>query len=300
MAVKLDMSKAYDRVEWSFIEKVMEKTGFHEKWIQLIMQCITTVSYSMIINGSVHGCIFPTRGLRQGDPLSPYLFLLCVDGFSSLIKDAARNQMLSGISICRGCSMVTHLFFANDSLLFCKATNQECHKLIEILGLYEVASGQKVNAEKFSVFFSHNTPQEKRCEVLNILGPMQDIRHSKYLGLPSIIGRSKTKVFAKMKEKVGRKLAGWKGKLLSIGGKEILIKAVTQMVLTYTMSCFLIPKGLCEEIKGMIRKFWWEQRQEESKIVWVSWEKMCKSKSNGGMGFRNLQDFNLAMLAKQG
>ena len=300
MAVKLDMSKAYDRVEWSFIEKVMEKTGFHEKWIQLIMQCITTVSYSMIINGSVRGCIFPTRGLRQGDPLSPYLFLLCVDGFSSLIKDAARNQLLSGISICRGCSMVTHLFFANDSLLFCKATNQECHKLIEILGLYEVASGQKVNAEKFSVFFSHNTPQEKRCEVLNILGPMQDIRHSKYLGLPSIIGRSKTKVFAKMKEKVGRKLAGWKGKLLSIGGKEILIKAVTQMVLTYTMSCFLIPKGLCEEIKGMIRKFWWGQRQEESKIVWVSWEKMCKSKSNGGMGFRNLQDFNLAMLAKQG
>ena len=300
MAVKLDMSKAYDRVEWSFIEKVMEKTGFHEKWIQLIMQCITTVSYSMIINGSVHGCIFPIRGLRQGDPLSPYLFLLCVDGFSSLIKDAARNQLLSGISICRGCSMVTHLFFANDSLLFCKATNQECHKLIEILGLYEVASGQKVNAEKFSVFFSHNTPQEKRCEVLNILGPMQDIRHSKYLGLPSIIGRSKTKVFAKMKEKVGRKLAGWKGKLLSIGGKEILIKAVTQMVLTYTMSCFLIPKGLCEEIKGMIRKFWWGQRQEESKIVWVSWEKMCKSKSNGGMGFRNLQDFNLAMLAKQG
>ena len=300
MAVKFDMSKAYDRVEWSFIEKVMEKTGFHEKWIQLIMQCITTVSYSMIINGSVHGCIFPTRGLRQGDPLSPYLFLLCVDGFSSLIKDAARNQMLSGISICRGCYMVTHLFFANDSLLFCKATNQECHKLIEILGLYEVASGQKVNAEKFSVFFSHNTPQEKRCEVLNILGPMQDIRHSKYLGLPSIIGRSKTKVFAKMKEKVGRKLAGWKGKLLSIGGKEILIKAVTQMVLTYTMSCFLIPKGLCEEIKGMIRKFWWGQRQEESKIVWVSWEKMCKSKSNGGMGFRNLQDFNLAMLAKQG
>ena len=117
MAVKLNMSKAYDRVEWGFIEGVMEKMGFHGKWIQLIMKCITTVSYSVIINGAVHGSIFHTRGLRQGDPLSPYLFLLFADGFSSLIKEAARNQMLSGISICRGCPMVTHLFFAEQSLV---------------------------------------------------------------------------------------------------------------------------------------------------------------------------------------
>ena len=165
LAVKLDMSMAYDRVEWGFTEKVMEKMGFHEKWIQLIMQCITTISYFVIINGAVHGCIFPTRGLRQGDSLSPYLFLLCAHGFSSLIKDAARNQMLSGISICRGCPMVTHLFFVNDSLLFCKTIDQECHKLIEILELYEAASGYKVNAEKSSIFFSHNTPHKKgvRC-----------------------------------------------------------------------------------------------------------------------------------------
>ena len=176
------------------------------------------------INGAIHGCIFPTRGLRQGDPLCPYLFLLCADDFSSLIKDAARNQSLSGISICRGCPMETHLFFADDSLLFCKANDQECHKLIEILELYEAASSQKVNAEKSSIFFSHNTPHEKRCAVLNILGPMQDTRHGKYLGLSSIIGRSKTEVFAEVKENVGRKLTGWKGKLLSIGGKEILIK----------------------------------------------------------------------------
>ena len=119
--------------------------------------------------------------------------------------------------------MVTHLSFANDSLLFYKATNQECYKLIEILEFYEATSGQKVNAEKSSVFFSHNTIHEKRCEVLNIIGPMQDTRHRKYLGLPSIIGRSKTEVFVEVKEKVGRKLARCKGKLLSIGGKEVLI-----------------------------------------------------------------------------
>ena len=122
MTVKLDMSKAYDIVEWGFIEKVMEQLGFHEKWINTIMSCITTVTYSVLINGVAQGCILPSRGLRQGDPLSPYLFLLCADGFSSLINNAIRNNMLSGVSICRGCPMVTHLFFADDSLLFCKAS----------------------------------------------------------------------------------------------------------------------------------------------------------------------------------
>ena len=211
----------------------MEKMGFHEKLISLIMQCISTISYSVIINGTVNGCIHPTRGLRQGDPLSPYLFILCADGFSSLIKDVARNQVLSGISICRGFPMVSHLFFANDSLLFCKATNHECQKLVEILELYEAVSGQNVNMDKSFVFFSHNTPQERRSEVIGILGPMQDTRHNKYLGLPSIIGRSKTEVFAEVKERVGKKLARWKEKILSMGGNEVLIKAVAQAIPTY-------------------------------------------------------------------
>jgi len=118
MEIKLDMSKAYDRVEWGFIEQVMKKLGLHEKWISLIMRCITTVSYSVLINGVAHGNIMPSKGLCQGDPLSSYLFLLCADGFSSLINKAVRNQTMSELSIRRGYPMLTHLFFANDSLLF--------------------------------------------------------------------------------------------------------------------------------------------------------------------------------------
>ena len=130
-----------------------------------------------------------------------------------------------------------------------------------------------------------------------MLGPMQDTRHKKYLGLPSIIGKSKVEIFAEIKERVEKKLSGWKEKILSMGGREILIKVVAQAIPTYTMSCFWIPKSLCDEMEGMIRKFRWGQ---ESKIAWISWKKMCKSKLNGGMGFRNLQAFNLAMLVKQG
>ena len=92
MAVKLDMSKAYNRVKWGFIEKVMERMGFHERWIALVMHCISTISYSILMNGVAYGSIIPTRGLRQGDPLSLYLFLLCADGLSSLINNAARDQ----------------------------------------------------------------------------------------------------------------------------------------------------------------------------------------------------------------
>ena len=135
---------------------------------------------------------------------------------------------------------------------------------------------------------------------MSILGPMQDSRHNKYLRLPSIIWKSKSQVFAEIKDRVAKKLASWKGKLLSIGGREILIKAIAQAVPTYTMSCFQLPKTLCKDLENMMRNFWSGQKNEENKIAWVSWRRMYKSKFYGGMGFRNLQAFNLAMLAKQG
>lgn len=124
------------------------------------------------------------------------------------------------------------------------------------------------------------------------------IRDIKYLDLPSVIGKPKKEVFAKVKERVGKKLSGWKENMLSNGRKEILIKAMAQAISTYTMSYFQLPKGLYEEIEGMMRRFWWGQRQQESKIVWVSWKNMCKSKLRGGMRFKDLQAFNLAMLAR--
>ena len=120
MALKLDMSKAYDRVEWIYLEEIMKKMGFHQKWIGLMVECISTVSYSILVNGKPHGNIQPSRGLRQGDPLSPYLFLLCEEGLHSHIKKAESNGDIQGVSLCRGGPKITHLFFADDRLLFHK------------------------------------------------------------------------------------------------------------------------------------------------------------------------------------
>ena len=124
--------------------------------------------------------------------------------------------------------------------------------------------------------------------------------HKSYLGLPSLVGRSKRNTFAQLKLRVSNKLAGWKEKLFSSAGKEVLIKAVAQAVPSYTMSCFKLPNTLCDELTGMVRQFWWGQVKDEKKLAWMSWEKMCLPKEKGGMGFRDLKLFNLALLAKQG
>ena len=243
---------------------------------------------------------YTVKGVKARRPFVVILFLLCIEAFLAMIVEANNNQGLSGISICKGSPKITHLFFADDSLLFCKVERQESQTLVEILERYELASGQKINTDKCLVFFSQNTTPNTRNEVLGTLGPMQDTRHGKYLGFPFIIGKSKNQVFAEIKEKVGKKLSGWKEKMLLMGGKEILIKVVAQAIPTYTMSCFLLPKGLCEDLERMMRNFWWGQKNQEAKIPWVGWKKMCKSKIQGGMGFCNLKAFNLAMLAKQG
>jgi len=110
---------------------------------------------------------------------------------------------LIGISICKGCPRVTHLLFANDSILFCKASARESRELRHILQRYEEALGQKTNMDKSSIFFSPNTTQETKDEILATLGPMQDTRHTRYLGLPSFIGSSKKQVFAILQERIG-------------------------------------------------------------------------------------------------
>ena len=125
-----------------------------------MMQCISKATYSVLINGEPHGHITPSRGLRQGDPLSPYLFLLCTEGVHGLLRKAEENGDIRGVSICRSAPKLTHLLFVDDSLIFCRAKTNECEKLLEILATYEQASEQQINGDKTTLFFSKSTSHQ--------------------------------------------------------------------------------------------------------------------------------------------
>ena len=277
----------------------MLRMGFSTKLVNTVMLCVTSITYSIRINGKPRGHITPTRGLRQGDPISPFLFLFCAEGLLALLRQATSKGELHGVAACPQGPCISHLFFADDSIIFCQATNDDCNRLEHILETYERASGQQLNREKTSLFFSHNTPQETWESIQHRFGAKVIRQHETYLGLPSLIGRSKKNTFRALKEKLAKKLSGWKEKMPSQAGKEILIKAVAQAIPTYTMSVFKPPNTLCDELTSMVRSFWWGQSNGRQKMAWLSWEKMCTPKKDGGLGFQDLKTFNLALLSKQ-
>ena len=131
-----------------------------------------------------------------------------------------------------------------------------------------------------------------------MLGFLKIREYEKYLGLPTVVGRNKHMSLNYIKDRVWGKLQGWKGKMLSQAKKEVLLKAVIQAILTFAMSCFRLPISLCQDIKMLIRKFWWGQRGDRRKIHWKKWEVLCQSKMEGGLGFKDLCKFNETMLAK--
>ncbi|XP_019178142.1 PREDICTED: uncharacterized protein LOC109173362 [Ipomoea nil] len=199
----------------------------------MLLYCVTTVRYSIQVNGVGVGSVYPTRGIRQGDPLSPYLFIICSEGLSVLLQQAEGCGDIHGIRIAWGAPAVTHLFFADDSLLFFRATNGEAQSVKKCLDRYSVASGQLVNYDKSSIIFSSNTGTEVRIVVSECLGVRETVDFGKYLGLPSVLGRNKTATFRYIEDKVRERLGSWQHRLLSKAGR------------------------LCDKIEKLFNRYWW-------------------------------------------
>ncbi|KAL6191212.1 hypothetical protein ACLB2K_037603 [Fragaria x ananassa] len=208
-SLKLDMNKAYDRVEWSFLEKVLQKLGFSESWVKLVMSYVTSVNYSIILNGKPGPWFTPSCGLRQGDPLSPFLFLFVNDVLSKMLLKTMASNLIRPVRLGPQHILVSHLLFADDSLFFLKVSQDNCLHLSDIIHTYCTASGQRINTEKSSLFFSPNTPPHL-IDLISLILNMKVVDDpGRYLGLPTIWGRSKRKALCFVKEAISRKVAGW-------------------------------------------------------------------------------------------
>jgi hypothetical protein len=168
-AVKLDMMKAYDMVEWPFVQAMMTKLGFPPRLVRVIMKCISSVKFSVKVNGVLLDSFSPSRGIRQGDPVSPYLFLLCSEGLTALLHHYNTGFIDRGVRVCNRSPWVSHLLFADDSLIFINANAASVTRLNDILTIYNEASGQKVNKDKSAIFFSPCTPDDHREAVKQVL-----------------------------------------------------------------------------------------------------------------------------------
>ncbi|XP_042969098.1 uncharacterized protein LOC122301783 [Carya illinoinensis] len=244
MALKLDMSKAYDRLEWSFIHQVFQQMGFDREWTDLIMQCIGTVTYSILVNEVL------------------YLAL----------NLAEQQGSISGFPLSRGSITVNHLFFADDSMVFYRAHQQEWTNLQLILNSYEASSGQRLNLDKSSIYFSKNTSQVAQTSILNLAGIKASGPFEKYLGLPSLVGKNKGRSFTPILDRIKAQMSNWKTNLLSSAGKEVLLKSVIQSIPTYCMGIFPIPKGILRNINKLMQSFWWGINNQKSKMHWLSWK----------------------------
>ena len=226
---------------------------------------------------------FPSRGIHQGDLLSPNLFLLISEVLSRLIQSTVDKRDFLGIQMNAGGPIISHMLFADDTLIFLRADHCNCCNLVRILDAYSEASGQQVNLHKSSVFFGANISSGVLMSLSQVLGIPMVVNPGTYLGLPSLWSSSKKQGLAFVKGRILEKIQGWKQCTLSQAGKEVMIKAVIQAIPTHPMNIFKFPTSLCSKFDSLIANFWWGKQGGGKSIHSVSRAILGLLKSEGGL-----------------
>lgn len=220
---KIDLEKAYDRLEWSFVEETLLDVGLPECMVGVIMSCISSAAFRLMWNGESTKIIQQTRGPRQGDPISPYIFVLCLERLAHRIQHEVETGRWKPLRASRHGPNISHLFFADDMLLFAYSSIGQMDVIKGCLDDFARASGQRINFQKSSIFFSPNLSLEAATEINRGVGiPMTD-NLGKYLGMKLAHGRHSGLLYSDLLEKITKKMDGWKAKCLSLAGRVTLL-----------------------------------------------------------------------------
>lgn len=297
---KIDLSKAYDKLNWNFIEQVLYELQLPPLLTKLIMHCISSASFQITINGDLSDKFCAGRGIRQGDPLSPYIFVLCMEKLSHLIQSAIEVGEWKPIKSSMNGPYVSHLFFADDLILFAEASTQQAKVLKKCMDIFCELSGQSVNFDKSKLYCSPNISNSLATEISHICGSPLTTDLGKYLGMPLIHSRVSKTTYSDLVDKVQNRLAGWKSKTLSMAGRLTLIQAVTASIPVYAMQTAKLPASTCDTLDKLNRDFLWGDCDGKKKIHLVNWDTVCRPKVAGGLGIKKTSVVNKVMLAKTG
>jgi hypothetical protein len=217
------------------------------------------------------------------------MFLFVADALSTLFQREVNDGKIVPLKVCRRAPGVSHLLFADDSLLFFKDNVEQANRVKGILEIYAASIGQLINPNKCSIMFGKACPQETQNEIKTALMLTQETFESKYLGLPTPEGRMSSGKFQSLQNRLAKCLVEWDDTNKSQAAKEVLIKAIAQAIPVYVMSVFKLPLGLCDELTKMIRKYWWGAQNGKRKMHWVAWDIMLRPKDYGKMGFHDMR-----------
>ncbi|XP_019433997.1 PREDICTED: uncharacterized protein LOC109340726 [Lupinus angustifolius] len=294
---KVDFEKAYDSVNWSFLLYMMERMGFCVKWRNWIKSCLQSNSVSILVNGSPTSEFNMVRGLRQGDPIAPFLFLIVVEGLAGIMRSAVAKRLFKGYEVGKDKVLISHLQYADDTLLIGAKSAENIMVLKSILKCFELVSGLRINFHK-SQFIGINSDEDFVQMAVHKLFCCVGSVPFKFLGI--LVGANPMRIatWSPVIESFKKRLSSWQHNLISFGGRVTLIKLVFNSLSIYFFSFFKAPVAVILELEKIQRRFLWGRGEDRRGVHWVSWSKVCRSKGEGGLGVKNLSLFNLSLLGK--
>ncbi|XP_058749517.1 uncharacterized protein LOC131622496 [Vicia villosa] len=293
VALKIDIAKAFDTLNWDFLIETLSCFGFNSKFCHWIKVILNSASLSIGLNGKAIGYFKCTNGVRQGDPLSPLLFCIAEDVLSRGFTELVKNNQMNLIQATRHCHVPSHTLFADDIMVFCRGDVKSLKAISELLGEYALNSGQFFNKDK-SLIYAGGLSQDRHTTLVDIVGFKKASPPFVYLGVPIFIGKSKVIHFLSIAGKIKLKLATWKTKLLSMAGRVLLVKTVIQSMMVHSITIYDWPMSIIKSIETWTRNFLWSGNMETRKLVTVSWKKCCKKTTKGGLEIISLKQYNKA------
>ncbi|GKV40773.1 hypothetical protein SLEP1_g48376 [Rubroshorea leprosula] len=253
---KADFEKAFDKVSWDFLDYMMSRMGFCDIWRKWIKECLSSSTVSVLVNGSATKEFKVSKGLRQGDPLSPFLFLIVAEGLNGIINSAVSKSLFNGVQVGSSNITISHLQFADDTILFGEANEQNIKAAKSIMRTFELVSGLKINYNK-STLIGINVDTEEINHFACFLHCKPGKLPLMYLGMPVGASLRRKSTWSTLVAKFERKLTGWNNRFLSMGGRIVCINSVLSSLPVFLMSAYLIPMGVIKRIDSIRRAFLW-------------------------------------------